>query len=152
MSGEPAVLDTDTLSELSRGNPQVSRRALEYLAHFGRLTITSVTVFERLRGYRLANREKKPFERQLLAFETFVANCVVLPFDDEAARVAADLWSAVPRRHRQQLGDILIASVAISRQIPLVTRNWRDFTRLSKASGLDLRLMDWSGGRHRDRQ
>jgi predicted nucleic acid-binding protein len=148
---EPAVLDTDTLSELSRGNPHVGARALEYLADFGRLTITAVTVFERLRGYRVAIRDRKPLERQMLAFEAFVANCVVLPFDDEAARVAADIWAAVARRHRQQLGDILIASVAMSRQLPLVTRNKRDFERLSKASGIDLRLLDWSGARRQSR-
>lgn len=152
MDREPAVLDTDTLSELSRGNSQVRARALEYLADFGRLTITAVTVFERLRGYAQAIREGKPFERQMQAFEALVANCIVLPFDQEAARVAADIWSAVARRDRQQLGDLLIASIAVSRQLPLVTRNKRDFERLSKASGIDLRLFDWSGPRLRSRR
>jgi predicted nucleic acid-binding protein len=152
MSHEPAVLDTDTLSELSRGNPHVRGQALVYLNDFGRLTITAVTVFERLRGYRVAIRDGKPFERQMEAFEALVANCIVLPFDEEAARVAAEIWSAVARGHRQQLGDILIASVAISRMLPLVTRNKRDFERLSKASGLDLRLLDWSGARRRSPQ
>ena len=145
MNHEPAVLDTDTLSELSRGNAGVSERAQAYLADFGRLTISSVTVFERLRGYRVAIRDGKPFERQMQAFEVLVANCIVLPFDQEAARVAADVWSAAARRHRQQLGDILIASIAMSRQLPLVTRNKRDFERLSKAAGIELRLLDWSG-------
>jgi predicted nucleic acid-binding protein len=144
MEREVAVLDTDTLSELSRGNPRVGKRALEYLANFGRLTITAVTVFERLRGYRMAIRDGKPFERQMQAFEALVANCIVLPFDEEAAHLATDLWSAVARRHRQQLGDILIASIATSRQLPLVTRNKRDFERLSKVSGIELRLLDWS--------
>ena len=139
------MLDTDTLSELSRGNPRVTARALEYLSDFGRLTITAVTVFERLRGYRVAIRDGKPFERQMLAFEALAANCIVLPFDDEAARIAADIWSATARRHRQQLGDLLIASIAASRQLPLVTRNKRDFEQLLKSSGLDLRLLDWSG-------
>src|ERR1043165_2527997 len=149
MDREPAVLDTDTLSELSRGNPQVSGRALEHLSDFARLTITAVRVFERLRGYRVAIRDGKPFERQMQSFEALVANCIVLPFDQEAARLAADIWSAVVRRHRQQLGDILIASVAASRQLPLVTRNKRDFERLSKASGIELRLLDWSAARRR---
>lgn len=152
MDREPVVLDTDTLSELSRGNSQVRERALAYLTDFGRLTITAVTVFERLRGYRVAIRDGKPFERQMQAFEALVANCIVLPFDQEAARVAADIWSATARHDRQQLGDILIASVAVSRQLPLVTRNKRDFERLSKASGIDLRLLDWSGIRGRSRR
>src|SRR5512142_2449931 len=131
MQYEPVVLDTDTLSELSRGNPVVREHALAYLGGFGRLTITAVTVFERLRGYALAIREGKPFERQMQAFEALVANCIVLPFDQEAARVAAAIWSAAARRDRQQLGVILIAAITVSRQLPLVTRNKRDFERLS---------------------
>jgi tRNA(fMet)-specific endonuclease VapC len=141
---EPVVLDTDTLSELSRGNPLVKERALSYLAEFGRLTITAVTVFERLRGYRVAIREGKPYEWQLRTFEALVANCVVLPFDQEAAIVAADIWSSVARSQRQHIGDILIAAVAVSRQLPLVTRNKRDFERISHTAGVDLRLVDWS--------
>ena len=41
MAREPVVLDTDTLSELSRGNSVVKARAAVYLAEFGRLTITA---------------------------------------------------------------------------------------------------------------
>lgn len=144
MDDEPVVLDTDTLSELSRGNPFVRERALAYLAAFGRLTVTAVTVFERLRGYRIAIRDGKPLEGQLHAFELLVANCIVLPFDEEAATVAADIWANATRKQRQQLGDILIAAVAVSRQLPLVTRNKRDFEQLIKASGMDLHLIDWS--------
>ena len=144
MALEPVVLDTDTLSELSRGNTMVKAHARAYLAEFGRLTITAVTVFERLRGYRAAIRAGKPFERQLQAFEALVANCVVLPFDQDAAAVAADIWSASTRSRRRQLGDILIAAVAVSRQIPLATRNKRDFQQLTKASGVKLRLVDWT--------
>lgn len=144
MALDLVVLDTDTLSELSRGNTIVKARAAAYLAEFGRLTITAVTVFERLRGYRAAIRIGKPFERQLQAFEALVANCVVLPFDQDAAAVAADIWSASTRSRRSRLGDILIAAVAVSRQIPLATRNTRDFQQLTKASGISLRLVDWT--------
>ena len=144
MTSEPVVLDTDTLSDLSRGNRAVQLRAAAYLRDFGRLTITAITVFERLRGYRVALRDGKPFERQLQAFESLVANCVVLPFDQEAADSAADIWSSCSRSQRQKLGDILIAGVAASRQISLVTRNRRDFEAFSKASGIKLRLVDWT--------
>jgi predicted nucleic acid-binding protein len=144
MAHGPVVLDTDTLSELSRGNTVVRARARAYLAEFGRLTITAVTVFERLRGYRAAIRAGKPFDRQQQAFEALVTTCVVLPFDQDAAGVAADIWSASPRAQRRELGDILIAAVAVSRQIPLATRNTRDFQQLTRASGVTLRLVDWT--------
>ena len=144
MLAEPVLLDTDTLSELSRGNPAVTARARAYLSEFGRLTISAVTVFERLRGYRQAIRAGKPFQRQMHAFEALSAQSVVLAFDNDAADVAAAIWSAISRTQRQQLGDILIAAVAIARQIPLATRNRRDFEALAKASDLNLRLVDWT--------
>ena len=143
-AAEPVLLDTDTLAELSRGNAAVSVLAQAYLRAFGRLTISSVTVFERLRGYRQAIRAGKPFHRQLQAFESLVQNSVVLPFDENAAAVSAAIWSACSRAQRQQLGDILIAGIAVARQIPLATRNRRDFESLSKSSDLNLRLVDWA--------
>jgi predicted nucleic acid-binding protein len=141
----PAVLDTDTLSEISRGHRRAVSRATDYLRTFGRFTITSVTVFERLRGYRLALREGKPYERQLEAFQALVASCVVLPFDDLAAELAARIWAGVTRGARHaQLGDILIAAIASSRQLPLITRNRDDFERLRSAAAIDLPLLDWT--------
>jgi predicted nucleic acid-binding protein len=144
MTAEPVLLDTDTLSDLSRANPDVTARARAYLLEYGRLTISSVTIFERLRGYRQALRVGKLFQKQLQAFESLVQNCVVLPFDADAADVAATIWSACSRGQRQNLGDILIASIAVARQIPLVTRNRRDFEGLGKVSSVNLRLVDWS--------
>lgn len=143
---EPLLLDTDTLSELSRGNTRVHARAQAYLAAFGRLTISAITVFERLRGYQQALRAGKPFHAQLQAFQALVQNCIVLPFDEEAADVSASIWSVSTRSQRQHLGDILIAGIAVARQIPLVTRNRRDFEALGKGAAVNLRLADWSTG------
>jgi predicted nucleic acid-binding protein len=143
MVDEPVLLDSDTLSELSRGNAAARERALTYLSNFGRLTITAVTVFERLRGYRLALEQGKSFEKQLQAFELLVKSCIVLPFDEAAATVAAELWSRISRKQQQALGDILIASIAVSRGLPLVTRNRRDFEAIARAAGIELRLADW---------
>src|SRR5512145_1649280 len=152
MPAEPVLLDTGTLSEVSRANPVFTARARAYLLEFGRLTISSVTVFERLRGYRQALREGKPFHSQLKAFETLVQNCVVLPFDEDAADVAATIWAACSRSQRQSLGDILIAATAIARQVPLVTRNKRDFEGITSAANMRLRLVDWtSPARQRNR-
>ena len=141
---EPVLLDTDTLSELSRGNATVAALAQAYLRAFGRLTISSVTVFERLRGYRQAIQAGRPFHRQLHAFETLVQNSVVLPLDENAAAVSAGIWAACSRAQRQKLGDILIAGIAVARQIPLATRNQRDFEMLSKKAEVRLRLVEWT--------
>ena len=129
---------------MGRGNLQVRRQALAYLEKFGRITTTAVTIFERLRGYRAAIREGRPFEPQLRAFEAFVATCVVLPFDEDAADVASRIWSAAARSRRRELGDILIASIAVVRRLPLVTRNRRDFELIATDADLTLDLIDWS--------
>jgi predicted nucleic acid-binding protein len=150
MAGGPVLLDTDTLSELSRGNALVNARARAYLVEFGRFTISAVTVFERLRGYRLAIREGKPFQRQQQAFESLVQSSVVLPFDDAAADVAATMWSGASRSARRNLGDLLIAATAVARQIPLVTRNRRDFQLFAEASGARLSILDWAKASRRN--
>lgn len=140
----PSLLDTDTLSEISRGHPVVVARTRSYLREYGRLTVSSVTVFERLRGYRAALRDGKPYHRQMRAFEALVSTCLVVPFDEDAAAIAAAIWAAATRTQRRSLGDILIAASAIARQLPLVTRNKRDFEGLAKTAGLSLRLVDWT--------
>ena len=140
----PVLLDTDTLSELCRGNQRVVDRARSYLEAHGRLTTSSVTVFERVRGYEIAIQEGRPFGKQLQAFQALVATSVVLPFDGEAASIAASIWGRAIKSLRQHLGDILIASVAISRQLPLVTRNRRDFEALARGAGMDLVIVDWT--------
>ena len=149
MTTEAVLLDTDTLSELSRGKPTVTARARAYLSDFGRLTISAVTVFERLRGYRQAIVAGKPFQRQMQAFEALVETCIVIPFDEDAAHAAATIWSTCSRAQRQHLGDILIAAIAVARQMPLATGNSRDFEALRKNSGLNLRLVDWTSSAKR---
>jgi len=144
MTDRPAILDSDTLSELSRGSPKVVTRARAYLVRHGRFTITSVTVFERLRGYHAAIRDGKPYELQLRDFERLAAACLVLPFDVAAADVAARIWAALGARGRRALGDILIAAIASARGLPLVTRNRRDFQPIARLDFVDLALLDWT--------
>lgn len=138
------VLDSDTLSELSRGNPTVVETARTYLETHGRLTITAVSVFERLRGYRAAIRAGKPYEEHLRSFEALVASSIVLPLDCAAADRAASIWAALPRRGQRAFGDILIAAIALSRGLPLVTRNRRDFGPIASLGVGDLTLLDWT--------
>jgi len=142
MSDTPALLDSDTTSELSRGHPAVTRRARAYLSEHGRFTLSAVTVFERLRGYRDALRRGQRFEEHLLRFEMFAASCLVLGVDGRVADVAATIWAHLPLRRRNAVGDILIAATAVANGLPLVTRNRRDFQPI--AAIVELSLVDWS--------
>lgn len=139
---EPVLVDSDTLSELSRGNPSVVRAARGYLAAHGRLTISAITVFERLRGYRSAIRDGKPYAQHEQRFRAFVAVCRVLPVDLAVADHAADIWAMLGARKRKQLGDIFIAATASAHDLPLVTRNHCDFAAMTR--GKRVRLLDWT--------
>jgi predicted nucleic acid-binding protein len=128
---------------MSRGHPRVTAHARGYLHKHGRLTMSAVTVLERLRGYRLALRQGKPFEAQLRDYEELVASSLVLPFDAATADVAASLWAALPTKRQSLLGDILIAATAIAHQIALVTANRADFEVIAAVSPLPLTIIDW---------
>jgi predicted nucleic acid-binding protein len=144
MTLAPVVLDSDTISELARGNRRVVSHTEAYLKVHGSLTITAVSVFERLRGYRDALKRGKPFEEQLRKFQAFVVTCRVLPVDEAVAGQAAIIWAAVSPRRRRALGDILIAATASVHCLPLVTRNRRDFEPMTRLEEVDLNLLDWT--------
>lgn len=138
------LLDSDTLSELSRGNARVTDHAKQYLDAHGCLTISAVTVFERLRGYRAAIAAGRPFEEYERAFRRLIATCRVVPLDADAADHAANVWAQLGARKRKALGDILIAGTASAHDLVLATRNRRDFGAMAKLSGIRLRLTDWT--------
>jgi predicted nucleic acid-binding protein len=144
MPSPPVVLGSDTLSELSRGNPTVTARAQSYLQEHGGLTITAISVFERLRGYRVGLRAGKPFGEQLRQFQGFVATCRVLPVNESVAAHAAVIWAALGVRRRKAVGDILIAATASAHALPLATRNRRDFEPITRVPGVQLALVDWT--------
>lgn len=140
----PVLLDSDTLSELSRGHAKATARARAYLEEHGRLTISAVSIFERLRGYRAAILLGKPFEAHLRQFEMFAATCLVLPIDSLVADHAATIWAKLGARKRQAIGDVLIAATARAAGLPLVTRNRRDFEQMVELDGASVELLDWT--------
>lgn len=131
----PALLDTDVLSAIMRGEPEAVRRASEYLAVHERLTFSAITRYEILRGLHA-----KQALAQLDAFDRFAAASQVLPVNDAvivtASRTYAELY-----RHGDLIGDadILISATAMEHDLTLVTNNMRHFSRIS-----GLRLENWT--------
>lgn len=144
MTESAAVLDSDVLSEISRGHAAASARAKDYLRRHGRFTVTAVTLYERLRGYRAALNAGKPLEAQLRQFEALAATFIVLPLDGDAASRAASIWGALRPRARRAERDILIAAIASVHDLPLVTRNRRDYAPMVTLDFVRLRLVDWT--------
>lgn len=144
MSALPVLVDSDTLSELSRGRTRVVEQVRRYLEQNGRLTISAISVLERIRGYQLALRAGQAFELQLQQFRAFAASCRVLPVDSVVVSQAALIWAALPARSRTGIGDILIAATAIAHGMPVASRNLKDFGRIAELEGIELEIVDWT--------
>ena|SRR2546423_368924 len=126
------VLDTDVLSNLLRAyrlreESIVVERAREYLAQHTRFTISIVTRYEVLRGFKA-----KGALTQERVFERFCANNTVLPITEHVIVQAAEIWADLQRRGLLiPDADILIAATTIVDGCGLVTNNEGHFRRIS---------------------
>jgi tRNA(fMet)-specific endonuclease VapC len=121
----PALLDTDTLSELIKlRNIAVQQRAVAYTQQCGPLTFSTITRYEILRGYK-----QQRASAQLARFATFCQHSVILPLTDAVIDIASDLWAyARLNGHPHDDADLLIAATALDQQRVLATGNLRHFT------------------------
>ena len=137
------VMDTDTLSLLERANAEALPLQIRLEpVPLDEIFTTVVTYEEQMRGWLAraaqANTTEKllvAYSRLILHLETF-RNLAVLPFDAEAAAQFARLRKAGVRIGTM---DLRIASIALSHDALVITRNLSDF---SKVPGL--RCEDWS--------
>jgi tRNA(fMet)-specific endonuclease VapC len=122
-----ALLDTDTLSEMMKArDPQVQRRAREYLASYGRFTFSIITRYEILRGLKA-----KRATRQVLAFEDRCRKSTVLPLTDEVVVQAAEIYGHLYRKGQLITdADILIAATALVYNLVLMTENEAHFQHI----------------------
>jgi tRNA(fMet)-specific endonuclease VapC len=134
------LLDTDHLSLYQTGHPRVIQNVM---LHAGdRLTIRVISVEEQLGGWQRALRQARDdarradvYRRMAFAVED-LAGWTVLPFTLAAMTRQADL---VRQRLNVGSNDLKIAATALETGARVVTRNLRDFGRVS-----GLVCEDWS--------
>src|SRR5262249_42195921 len=126
---KPALLDTDTLSEIMKGrNPAVLGHAREYLAQFGAFSFSMITRYEILRGLKA-----KHAGQQLAQFEQRCAVSRVLPLTDEIIVRAADFYAVLRRRGVTiSDADLLIAATAVCNDLALATNNLGHFRKITE--------------------
>jgi tRNA(fMet)-specific endonuclease VapC len=130
------LLDTDSCSFTIRGQHGL-RLAVE--AHpLARLYVSAITV-----GEAWAGALRSPHRDRLIALwsvflEPFAGR--ILPFDEEAAHEYGAIRADLEARG-DMIGDrdCMLAAIARSRRLKVVTRNQRDFRRVA-----GLRVVDWS--------
>ncbi len=134
------LLDTDHLTLFDHTHVAVWRRFLQHPP--GTVGISAVTVEEYLRGRLavLSSHPSGPLHVQaygrLVASLALFQQFAIADFDQACDTVYQQL-----RRRRLRVGsqDLPIAATALMNQVPLVTRNRRDFAQIPGLS-----LEDWS--------
>jgi tRNA(fMet)-specific endonuclease VapC len=135
------LLDTDTISHLLAGHLAIAAR---FRAIADEVAITIVSRIEILEG-RFAFVMKAADGAQALRAQQWLAKSEgdlarfrVIPFDDEAGATFDRLLGTKGLR-RIGRGDLLNASIALSRGATLVTRNLKDYRKFP-----GLRLENWA--------
>lgn len=129
-----SLLDTDILSEFLRGNQKVVSKVDSYLKEFGEINISVITYYEILNGLLYKDAKK-----QLKKFIAFAELCNILPLTRQAAETAAEIQATL-RKKGKEIGhtDTLIAGIAISNNLQLITNNTAHFNRIK-----NLELANW---------
>jgi tRNA(fMet)-specific endonuclease VapC len=134
----PALLDTDTLSEvLKRRDLIVLTSAKTYLAQHQQFAFSGMTRYEIRRGY-LSRKATARLQR----FEVFCQHSLVLPITDDVLDQAASLWAdARTRGLPDNDADLVIAATALLQGRTLVTGNTAHFSWIAGISLEDWRLL-----------
>lgn len=130
-----SMLDTDILSEFLRGNPKVIEKVDEHLKEFGFISLSIITYYEILNGLLYKDARK-----QLRRFEDFVALNKVIPLTLPMAKTAATIQADL-RIKGTEIGhtDTLIAGIAMTSELQLVTNNTDHFKRIK-----GLEIANWT--------
>lgn len=130
-----AIIDTDTLSYFFRGNRNVVEKLDKYLREFGFVNISVITYYEVLNGLLYKDAKK-----QLSKFLEFARSNRILPLTVPAADKAAEIIAEL-RRNGNPIShnDVLIASIAITNDLVLITNNTAHFLRIR-----ELEIDNWS--------
>ena len=130
------LLDTNIISEPSK--PMPNKNVLQKIAdNLEHSCISSVTWAETLSGIKTMPDGKRKTSLFDYFIEIVQKQFDILPFDANAANIYSDLYERLKAKDTPaQRFDLLIAAIAISNNLILVTRNVSDFKDIAANSNL----------------
>jgi len=117
------VIDTNIFIEHLRAKDK-SKTTLIQLPSHAELYLSAATYYELLMG---ATSKEKEMEVEIL-----IDNLPILPFSDDVARKAAEIYHDLRKRNKMiGFRDIFIAATALVHGLPVKTNNKKDFERVN---------------------
>lgn len=128
-----ALLDTDTVIALLRGNERLRHHA--QLQPVQSLAISMVTLYE----LQVGVEKSRDREKNRRALKDTMSPFHLLPFDESASLAAAQVRATLEKKGKG-IGpyDTLIAGQALALGVTLVTANTREFSRVP-----ELKITNW---------
>ena len=118
MPDELFIVDTDILIDYSRGIEK-AKASIVALESDNRLAISVITQLELMVGCE----NKQDFK----LLKTFLNDFEVIPLNSTISDKAVELFEKFRLSHGVMIPDMLIASTAIFLDVPLISKNQKDF-------------------------
>ncbi|MFZ0548520.1 MAG: type II toxin-antitoxin system VapC family toxin [Candidatus Promineifilaceae bacterium] len=125
------ILDSDHCIAILRGRLNLE----DWVSPTDVLAVTAVNVAELMHGAHKSQHAA----RNIAQVDVLLAAMEILPFDEQAARHFGRLKADLERAGMPlAIADLQIAAVALHHQVPVVTHNYRHFSRIPT-----LEIEDW---------
>ena len=128
------ALDNDIFTHWRSQQPYALKAIAEYQTRHKIIpALTSTTIFETLSGIeaeacKSTGEANERIKQARIRVEPLIRNCIVLPFDQNAAAIAAYIFPRLSQANRNKhWRDVFIAATVLAHGYGLATRNKRDF-------------------------
>ncbi len=118
-------LDSNVVSDLLRGNPEIIRHLQTVRDNDDILFISSIVYYEVVRGLKAAGKT-----HMLKDFQDFYDTVEHLPLNMDAIEKAVDIYIQLRKGKNIEDNDIYIAAISMVNGCTLVTSNIRHFSRV----------------------
>jgi tRNA(fMet)-specific endonuclease VapC len=123
VENEIVLLDTSVLIDYYRKKDKSKSYFFKLTDLYNSFAISSITYFEIYTGVST--------DDQKLVWDAFFQEIIILPFDTETAKTAANLNVKLKRARKQiEMADLFIAATAISNNMACATLNKKHFERI----------------------
>ncbi|MBQ6297747.1 MAG: DUF4411 family protein [Selenomonadaceae bacterium] len=132
-------LDTNVISDILRGHPDVIKHMNTALDNDDNLFISSIVYYEIVRGLEAAGKT-----RMLKDFKEFYDNAKHLYLDRDDLRTiekAVDIYAQLRKGQNIEDNDIYIAAISMVNDCTLVTSNVKHFSRVEGLNFVNWRVI-----------